>query len=157
MPICDKDCFNCPYPDCINDAMDADDYAEARGRDKLLNCPARQGRRPDYSVDEQRRKQMDRRNARSRARYAENREAILAKAKARREADPELAARQKAYRLAYYQANRAAIAERQKAYYQEHREERTALYRAYYAANREEINAKARERYRRKQEANNDM
>jgi len=187
MPICDKDCFHCPFPDCINDAMDADDYAEARGRDKLLKCPARQGRRPDRSVDEQRRERMDRRNARARARYAENREAILARAKARREADPEYAARQKAYRQAYYQANRDAIRDRQKAYYQEHREERTASYRAYYAANRErviaknraynethraerqatnqayreanreELNAKARERYRRKQEARRDM
>lgn len=26
--ICNKDCFNCPYPDCINDEFTADDAAE---------------------------------------------------------------------------------------------------------------------------------
>lgn len=26
--ICNKDCFNCPYPDCINDEFSADDAAE---------------------------------------------------------------------------------------------------------------------------------
>ena len=187
MPICDKNCFACPYTDCINDTMDADDYAEARGRDRLLNCPTGQGRRPDRSVEAQRCEQLDRKNACNRAWYAKNREAILAKAKARRESDPEYAARQKAYRLAHYQANRDAILARQKAYYQEHREELRARYQAYYAANRdkvvaanraynashrterltanqayreahrEEINAKARERYRAKQEASRDM
>ena len=187
MPICDKNCFVCPYTDCINDTMDADDYAEARGRDKLLNCPTGQGRRPDRSVEAQRREQMDRKNAYNRAWYDKNREALLAKAKARRESDPEYAAQRKAYRRAHYLANRDAILARQKAYYQEHREEYAARSKAYYDANRarvgeknrtynerhhaerlatnrayrerhrEEINAKARERYRAKQEASRDM
>ena len=183
MPICDKNCFACPFPDCINDTMDAEDYAEARGRDKLLNCPTGQGRRPDRSVDAQRRERLDRKNAYNRAWYAKNRETILAKAKDRRESDPEYAAR----RDAYYQAHRAEILDRQKAYYRAHREECLARSKAYYDANRakvgeknrtynethhaerlatnrayrerhrEEINAKARERYRAKQEASRDM
>lgn len=187
MPICDKNCFACPYTDCINDTMDADDYAEARGRDKLLQCPTGQGRRPYRSVEAQRREQMDRKNAYNRAWYDKNREALLAKAKARRESDPEYAAQRKAYRRAHYLANRDAILARQKAYYQEHREEYAARSKAYYDANRarvgeknrtynethhaerlatnrayrerhrEEINAKARERYRVKQEASRDM
>lgn len=187
MPICDKDCFRCPYPDCVNDAMDADDYAEARGRDRLLNCPTGQGRRPDRSVEAQRREQMDRKNAYNRAWYAKNREAILTALRERRESDPEYASQRKAYRRAHYLANRDAILARQKAYYQEHREELRARYQAYYAANRdkvvaanraynashrterltanqayreahrEEINSKARERYRVKQEASRDM
>lgn len=187
MPICDKNCFACPYTDCINDTMDAEDYAEARGRDRLLKCPTGQGRRPDRSVDAQRREQMDRKNACNRAWYAKNREAILTALRERRESDPEYAAQRKAYRRAHYLANREAILERQKAYYQEHREEYAARSKAYYDANRarvgeknrtynethhaerlatnrayrerhrEEINAKARERYRAKQEASRDM
>ena len=34
--ICNKDCFHCPYPDCINDCMDHDDYVEAAERDREL-------------------------------------------------------------------------------------------------------------------------
>lgn len=183
MPICDKDCFACPFADCINDTMDAEDYAEARGRDRLLKCPTGQGRRPDRTVEERRREQMDLKNACNRAWYAKNRETILAKAKARLESDPEYAAR----RDAYYQAHRAEILDRQKAYYQAHSAEIRAWQKAYYEANRavvgeknrtynethhaerlatnrayrerhrEEINAKARERYRVKQEASHDM
>ena len=187
MPICDKNCFACPFPDCVNDTMDADDYAEARGRDRLLNCPTGQGRRPDRTVEERRREQMDRKNAYNRAWYAKNRESILTALRERRESDPEYAAQRKAYRRAHYQANRAEIIDRQKAYYRAHREECLARSKAYYDANRarvgeknrsynethhaerlatnrayrdahrDEINAKARERYRAKQEASRDM
>ena len=34
--ICNKDCFHCPYPDCINDDMDHEDYVEAAERDREL-------------------------------------------------------------------------------------------------------------------------
>lgn len=36
MSICNKDCFHCPYPDCINDDMDHEDYVEAAERDREL-------------------------------------------------------------------------------------------------------------------------
>ena len=157
MPICDKNCFACQFPDCVNDAMDAEDYAEARGRDKLLQCPTGQGRRPDRTVEGQRRERMDRKNAYKRAWYAKNRDTILAKAKARRESDPEYAAQRKAYRRAHYQANRARVGEKNRTYNETHRAERLATNRAYRDAHRDEINAKARERYRAKQEASRDM
>lgn len=144
MPICDKNCFACPFPDCINDTMDADDYAEARGRDRLLKCPTGQGRRPDRTVEERRREQMDRKNACNRAWYAKNRESILTALRERRESDPEYAAQRKAYRRAHYLANREAILERQKAYYQEHREEYAARSKAYYEANRARVSEKNR-------------
>ena len=35
-PVCNKDCFNCPFPDCINDEMDHEDYIAAAARDKEL-------------------------------------------------------------------------------------------------------------------------
>ena len=31
--ICDKDCFHCPYPDCINDEMDVLRMRKASDRD----------------------------------------------------------------------------------------------------------------------------
>lgn len=142
MSVCDKRCEACPYPDCINDEMDADDYAEARGRDRLLKCPTGQGRRPDRIVEEQRREQMDRKNAYNRTWYAKNREAILTALRERRESDPEYAAKRKAYHRTYNETHHA---------------ERLATSRAYRAAHRDEINAKARARYRAKREAHRDM
>lgn len=45
MAICSKDCFHCPYPDCINDEMDAADYASSRAREKIINPPTMQARK----------------------------------------------------------------------------------------------------------------
>ena len=33
---CDRDCFHCPFPDCVEDEMTAEDYDEARARDKEI-------------------------------------------------------------------------------------------------------------------------
>lgn len=32
---CDKNCFECPYPDCINDEMNLEDYEAEKKIDKL--------------------------------------------------------------------------------------------------------------------------
>lgn len=34
--ICDKDCLHCRFADCILEELDAEDYREARARDKEL-------------------------------------------------------------------------------------------------------------------------
>lgn len=34
MAICNKDCFNCQYPDCVLDELDADDYRESSWLDR---------------------------------------------------------------------------------------------------------------------------
>lgn len=47
--------------------------------------------------------------------------------------------KRKAYRLAYYQANREYFKAYNKTYYQDHREEFSAYSRAYYAANKDII------------------
>ena len=39
--ICDKDCLNCRFDDCINDEMDAQDYQESDRRDKLCQSEAK--------------------------------------------------------------------------------------------------------------------
>lgn len=33
-PACDRDCFNCPYPDCINNDMSAGELKEIQQRDQ---------------------------------------------------------------------------------------------------------------------------
>ena len=41
MKICNKDCFNCPFDDCINDEMDYEDYVESANRDKDLRSTSK--------------------------------------------------------------------------------------------------------------------
>ena len=40
--VCSKDCFNCPFPDCINDALDAEDYRLARQIEAEITLPKSQ-------------------------------------------------------------------------------------------------------------------
>ena len=92
MPICDKIALPANSPTASTITMDAEDYAEARGRDKLLQCPTGQGRRPDRTVEELTAR-ADGPQERLQPRLVrKNRDTILAKAKARRESDPEYAA-----------------------------------------------------------------
>lgn len=41
-PVCDKDCLNCKYPDCVYDRLDADDYREQDKRDRYLTITPEQ-------------------------------------------------------------------------------------------------------------------
>lgn len=42
MAVCNKDCFHCPYPDCINDGMNTADYRESREIERnVLFTPTR--------------------------------------------------------------------------------------------------------------------
>lgn len=36
MCVCDKDCFNCKFEDCINDELDQEDSAELDKLDEIL-------------------------------------------------------------------------------------------------------------------------
>lgn len=82
MAICNKDCENCPFDDCINDEMDAQDYRDAAQRDKLCMT--------------ERQKKMKAQNRRS---YLKKKEEKLAYSRAYYRANKEKAAAyQKAYR-----------------------------------------------------------
>ncbi len=82
MAICNKDCENCPFDDCINDNMDAQDYRESAQRDKLC------------MTDRQKKKK-----AQNRRDYLKKREEKLAYSRAYYRAHKkEFAAYQKAYR-----------------------------------------------------------
>ena len=96
-PPCDKDCFNCKFPDCIYDGMEYEDYVEQSERDKAL-------------TETPERKKLA---AQQRAYYEANREKLAAQQRAYREANREKIAAQK---RAYYEANREKIAAQKRAY-----------------------------------------
>ena len=103
--VCSRDCFHCPFPDCVleDDALTAAEYAEARERESLLRTPEK--------------KKLA---AKQRAYYEANRDEIAAKQRAYREANrDEIAAKQRAY----YEANRDEIAAKQRAYREANRDE----------------------------------
>ena len=93
--VCDRDCFNCPHPDCIREDLTAEDYAAARALETYVHPPTP----AQIKIA-----------AKQKAYYEENREAIAAKQKAYYEENREaIAAKQKAYR----EENREAIAAKQ--------------------------------------------
>ena len=94
--ICNKDCEHCPYPDCINDEMDLEDYEASAERDKLLRVKSyvpKDPNKPSY--------------------YERNREACLVRCKAHCQKHPE---HYRNYRKKYYQENKTRVLLRQKAY-----------------------------------------
>ena len=104
--VCDKNCFECPFDDCIYDDLDLDDVKEQRERDAEHRAALKSEKELRIA-------------AKKKAYYEANREDIAAKQKAYREANREdVAAKQKAYR----EANREDIAAYHKAYYEANRE-----------------------------------
>ena len=61
-PVCNRDCFNCIYEDCIDDSMDSDEMRQATDRDRMF---ARRTKK----------------QAQNRAYYRKNREKLLAEMK----------------------------------------------------------------------------
>ena len=67
-PICERDCFNCKFADCIREDLTAADYDDARALEVFIHPPTPAQRRIA---------------AKQKAYREENREAIAAKQKAR--------------------------------------------------------------------------
>lgn len=98
--ICNKDCFACAFPDCINDEMDAADRRESRERDKLLGVPRREKCSESAAAEEHRRRAL--------AYYR----AHAAEINAKRRGNPRI----KEQHRAYYLRHREEILARQKEY-----------------------------------------
>ena len=37
--VCDRDCFNCPFPDCVLETLEAEDYRMQREAAEMLKTP----------------------------------------------------------------------------------------------------------------------
>ena len=105
-PVCDYDCFHCPYEDCINDEMRHEDYQE--GKELELISGAK-----EYKTSESHR-------AAQKKYREENKEKVAAAQKKYREENKEkVAAAQKKY----YEENK----EKWKEYNQKSRQKKSSL------------------------------
>ena len=110
--ICDRDCFNCRFDDCICDEMTADDWKAARGIDDFIHTKTEK----EKSIA-----------AYQKQYYEENRESIAAKQKKYREENREslisfgdaLRAVRKRLKLSQADAGRlVGLSQRQISYYE---------------------------------------
>ena len=104
-PICNRDCFHCPYEDCINDEMRLEDYQEGKELELISGAKG-------YNTSESHR-------AAQKKYYEENREKEAAYQKQYREENKEKVA---AYRKKYYEENKEKVAAYSKKYYEENKE-----------------------------------
>lgn len=89
--VCNKDCFNCPYPDCINDELTPMEYQEDTIRDLNLVSPTKnQKNYQRYRVNNLE-KELDR----DRERYEERK-------KRKKQTDKAWNERNKEYRQLYF-------------------------------------------------------
>ena len=74
MAVCNKDCFNCPHPDCICDDLDAEDYRKAKEIDKLLHPQTKHQKKVAAKQRAYREANRDKLAAQRRAYYEANRD-----------------------------------------------------------------------------------
>lgn len=160
---CNHDCFNCPFPDCIEDDISLEEWNEATERD--WQAKAEQAELESLR-DGKKKKQCslseaaaERQRVMKWWRYhndPEYRKAVQAQCKKYYEAHreewlkwlhlyqqthkDEIRARQKEYR----ECHKEEIKAKKRAYRQSHKEQIKASGRAYYQANKEAIDAKTR-------------
>ena len=105
-PVCDYDCFHCPYEDCINDEMRLEDYQEGKKLELISGAN-------EYKTSESHR-------AAQKKYYEKNKERLAAYQKKYREKNKEkVAATQKKY----YEENK----EKWKEYNQKSRQKKSSL------------------------------
>ena len=105
-PVCDYDCFHCPYEECINDEMRLEDYQEGKKLELISGAK-------EYKTSESHR-------AAQKKYYEENKEKVAAYKKQYREKNKEkVAATQKKY----YEENK----EKWKEYNQKSRQKKSSL------------------------------
>ena len=105
-PLCDYDCFHCPYEECINDEMRLEDYQEGKKLELISGAK-------EYKTSESHR-------AAQKKYYEKNKERLAAYQKKYREKNKEkVAATQKKY----YEENK----EKWKEYNQKSRQKKSSL------------------------------
>lgn len=109
-PICDKDCFNCPHPDCINDKLEIEDYRALDEMEKDLRLPG-------Y-------KEPERKISWYQKLSPEEKQKYLDRQKQLRREDPEARAKYKACNRRWYQNNKDRCLAQQRAYSRAKRKEK---------------------------------
>ncbi len=86
-PVCNEDCFHCPYPDCIRDDLTAATYAELATLEKtIINPPTLKQRKLAAQQRAYREANKEKVAAQKRAWYEANKEKVAAQKRAYREA-----------------------------------------------------------------------
>ena len=89
-PPCDRDCFNCKFPDCIYDGLEYADYVEQAERDKALT-ETPQKRKLAAQQRAYREANKDKVAAQKRAYYEANKDKVAAQKRAIKKWDQESA------------------------------------------------------------------
>ena len=112
MATCRRDCFNCPFPDCINDRLVSEDFKEANARDRDI-------RRERQPPEVRRRRENERRKRREKRRRLRGDDTPARELKARAKNNAEYSPEK---RHEMYMRDREAVLAAQKAYREENRE-----------------------------------
>ena len=146
MSVCNRDCFHCPYPDCIVDDTSLAEWQVSQAMDLAVQqgCGEPFRRRRNRSAAS-----LERKKVMEWWHYQRNRGSILEKKRVYRQTHKE---KEKAYRRAYYLSHKEEDRLRTLAYRRLHRERVNELQRAYYQAHKDEINARRREARRLKKQ-----
>ncbi len=147
--VCDMNCFNCKYEDCVNDKLEFDDYVLSNSIDKDIIIQRNEKitrkmskyalqRKKEYKT-ENRQKEM----AYAQAYYTLNRERFKKYRLENRE-------RKSAYDRAYFEKNRENIIEKNKIYGLKNKEHLRERRKEWRSKNRDKIKEYQRQYYLRK-------
>ena len=147
--ICDRNCFECKFDDCINDRLEREDYAVSHDIDDNIIKQRRDKKPRKLSPLAKKRKEeyrtQDRNNARAYARayYDLNRSRLIKYRLQNRE-------RKSAYDREYFEKNRDKILEKHKIYGLKNKEHLRDRQKEWREKNRDKIRQYQRQYYLRK-------
>ena len=136
--VCDRDCFNCTFDDCVNDLIEIEDYIESENIDKDIIKKRRQKRNRKMSEKAVKRKKeylsedAEGKRAYAQAYYSLNRERYVRYRLENKE-------RKSAYDRRYFNDNREKIREKNKIYGLKNKEHLRERQKEWREKNREKI------------------
>ena len=147
--VCDMDCFNCKYDDCVNDVIEIEEYVESENldRDIISRRSQKKARKMSEKAIERKREYLSEnaegRRAYAQAYYALNRERYVKYRLENRE-------RKSAYDRRYFSDNRDKISQKHKIYGLKNKEHLRERQKEWREKNREKIREYQKEYYNRK-------
>ena len=136
--VCDMDCFNCKFDDCVNDTIEIEEYLESENldRDIISRRSQKKARKMSEKAIERKKEYLSEnaegRRAYAQAYYALNRE------------------RKSAYDRRYFSDNRDKISQKHKIYGLKNKEHLRERQKEWREKNREKIREYQKEYYNRK-------